>query len=345
MTYQREFEERLDVAFVGVGGHCYRNLLPATNYLPVRVRALCDVDEEKLRRTAPQFGAEATYTDADAMYAEESLDAVFLSVSEELHPELACRAFDAGLHVWMEKPPGVRASAVEEMIRHRGDRVAVVGLKKAFMPAMAKAKEILNREESGPLRTILGEYPMDVPADGRRVLRERESTNWLRNGVHPLSAMIAIGGPVKSVTTHRGERGGGACVLRFASGAVGNLHLAAGMRGPCERYSFFAEAAHVCVENGRVICHRGIPFDYGRTTTYAPKGRGHGSVVWQPQHQLATLENKALFVQGMYGEMMRFCRCVLEGRPAQRGTLEFALQVMRAYEAGLLSEGRPVTTK
>ena len=29
----------------------------------------------------------------------------------------------------------MRAAQVEEMIRHRGDKVVVVGLKKAFMPA------------------------------------------------------------------------------------------------------------------------------------------------------------------------------------------------------------------
>ena len=37
MSYQREFEQRLNVAVVGVGSHGYRNILPALHYLPVRL--------------------------------------------------------------------------------------------------------------------------------------------------------------------------------------------------------------------------------------------------------------------------------------------------------------------
>jgi len=65
-------------------------------------------------------------------------------------------------------------------------------------------------------------------------------------------------------------------------------------------------------------------------------------VTWEPRFTLATLENKALFIQGMYAEMRHFCDCVLEGRRPELGTLEFALNVMQVYEAGLVSGGRRV---
>jgi len=343
MSYRREFDKPLRVAIVGVGSHCYRNLLPCMAYLPVDLRAMCDVNAELLNATADEYGVARRYRSAKEMYADGDLDAVFLSVSPALHPKLTVEALDAGLHVWMEKPPAVRASEVEEMIAHRGDRAVVVGFKKAFMPGIRKAVELLAAEGAGPLKTVLAEYPMDIPDHGDRVLAERRTSNWLLNGVHPLSAMLAVAGPVAAVTTHRGAQGGGACILEFASGAVGNLHLAAGMRGPTERYSFFAESCHVTVENGlRVTLHRGIPFDYARTTGFAPPGADHGSIVWQPQNMLATLENKALMTQGMYDEMRHFCDCALAGRPAELGTLEFALDVMKAYEAALTSDAQRV---
>jgi hypothetical protein len=69
---------------------------------------------------------------------------------------------DNGVHVWLEKPPATRASQVEEMIRHRKDRVAVVGFKKAFMPATQKAIEVFSTEGYGPLRSMLAEYPMTI---------------------------------------------------------------------------------------------------------------------------------------------------------------------------------------
>ena len=343
MTYQRDFDKKLNVGIVGVGSHAYRNLLPAMNFLPVALKAICDRNRALAEATAAQYGVPNCYEVAADMYRSERLDAVFLCVSPQLHPELACEAFDAGLHVWMEKPPATRVSDVARMIRHRGDRVAVVGFKKAFMPATRKAIEIFSHEGYGPVRSILAEYPMTIPEDGEAVLREGRYENWLRNGCHPLSLCMEVAGPVAAVTVHRAQHGGGACVLEFANGAIGNFHMAAGVNNgrPLERYSLFGDTCHVVIDNGlRVTLHRGIPFDYGRTTTYAPEGLDSGAIVWEPQNREATLENKALFTQGIYGEMQYFCSRALSGEPAETGSLEFTLEVMKVYEAALRSNGR-----
>jgi hypothetical protein len=64
--------------------------------------------------------------------------------------------------------------------------------------------------------------------------------------------------------THRGKHGGGAFILEYESGAIGNLHLA-----------------------------------HGRTTTsFVPPGEDSGTVVWEPQNMLGTLENKSASGKG-----------------------------------------------
>lgn len=345
MSYQREFEKRLDVAVVGVGSHGYRNVLPTMTFLPVRLKALCDLDIERARVTAKQYGAEAFYPNMAEMFEKEELDAVFLCAPPRLHPELTCEALDAGIHVWLEKPPGMFADEVSEMIAHRKDRVVVVGFKKAFMPATQKIIEIFGTEEYGPLRSILGVYPMTIAADGRRVLREKEHTNWLQNGVHPLSLLVAVGGKVANVTVHRSQWGGGACILEYESGVLGNFHLADGARHgqPSELYQFFGDGCHAEIRNStRVLLQRGASLNYSGSTSYVPEGFDSGAIVWEPQFSLGTLENKGLFTQGFYQEMRYFCDCILEGKPAEQGSLEFALEVMQVYEAGLRSEGETV---
>ena len=346
MTYQRDFERRLKVGMVGVGSHAYRNLLPAMNYLPVSLQAVCDRNGKLAEATAAQYGARAWYESTADMYRQERLDAVFLCVSPLLHPQLTCEALDAGLNVWLEKAPAMRAAQVEEMIRHRKGRVVVVGFKKAFMPATRKAIEIFSDPAYAPLRSMLAEYPMTIPEDGEAVLREGRYTDWLRNGCHPLSLCIAVGGKVSAVTVHRSAHGGGACVLEFASGAIGNFHMAEGRNNgrPMERYSFYGDACHLVLDNGgiRVTLHRGIPFQYGKNTTHVPEGIDSGAIVWEPQNREGTLENKALFTQGIYQEMLYFCNQVLAGKPAEKGSLEFTLDVMRVYEAALMSRGRRV---
>ena len=341
MTYQREFSRRLNVALVGAGSHAYRNLLPAMNFLPVHLRAICDIEPERARVTAAQYGARA-YTNTSDMYEEEELDAVFLALSAKQHPAMTIEAFDSGLHVWLEKPPALRSSEVEEMTRRRGDRISVIGFKKAFMPATEKTIELFADNTCGALQNLLAVYPTSIPDDGERLLREGRDSDWLANGCHPISFLVAVGGPVESVTVHRGRVGGGVCVLEFESGAIGSLHLAGqgNSSQPVERYLVFGESAFVAIDDSvRVSVQRGIPFEYGRTANFAPAGTGSGLLSWTPQNMLSTLENMSLFTQGIYGAMRYFCDCVLENRAAVQGSLEFGLHLMKIHEAGLLSQG------
>jgi predicted dehydrogenase len=345
MSYQRDFKHRLKVGIVGVGSHAYRNLLPAMNYLPVTLQAVCDKNAQLAAATAAQYGAKHHYKNASDMYRNEDLDAVFLCVSPIMHPSLACEALDAGLHVWAEKPPARRISEIEEMIRHRKNKTVVIGFKKAFMPSTQKAIEIFSKDEFKPLRSILAVYPMTIPDNGEQVLRDGSIPDWLRNGCHPISLCVAVGGAVEAVTVHRGTDGGGACILEFKNGVIGNFHLASGRNKgqPIERYSFFGDEVHVTIDNSlRVTMQRGIPFDYGKNITYAPEGFESGAIVWEPQNREGTLENKALFTQGIYNEMLYFCTQALANMPAEKGSLEFTLDVMKVYEAGLLSNGKRI---
>jgi predicted dehydrogenase len=345
MSYQRDFEKRLRIGVVGVGSHAYRNILPTLHHLPIQLQALCDTNLDLARRTAPEYGVKNCYATLTEMIAGETLDAVFLCTGEKYHPRLACEAFDAGLHVWMEKPVARRAAEVEEMIRHRGNRVGVVGIKKAFMPATDKAVELFTDGKYGPIRTILGVYPINIPEDGAAALVADQGNPWLANSSHPLGFMVAVGGAVRSVTTYRGRHGGGIVVLDYANGALGNLHLASGGHSsqPLESYLVIGHGAQLTVDNvNRVTLQRGVPFEYGKTTRFVSAGEETGAVVWEPQNTLGTLENKTEFTHGMVGEMMHFCESVLAAVPATRGTLEIALHLMRIYEAALLSQGQPV---
>ncbi len=355
MTYQREYERKLRIGLIGVGSHAYRNILPALHYLPVSLVALCDINATLLHRTAGEYPGVATFTDAARMYAEADLDAVLIVAGPKQHPALASEALQAGIHVWMEKPPAMRAAAVQQLLAVRGDRICAVGFKKAHMPAVRKAKELMSRAEFGPLRSLLAVYPMTMPVDGAGVLERGESTNWLGNGCHPLSLMHELGGPVHAVTTVRGPRfpaargtgmeAAGAVHLIYASGAIGVFHLVGGSPSgyPVERYELFGNRHVISIDNSaRVAYHRGIPFEYSRTHDFTGPGIETGSIVWEIEHRLATLENKALFVQGVFDELADFCAAILDQRPLRTTDLEFALHIMRIYEAALVSEGQPV---
>jgi predicted dehydrogenase len=199
--------------------------------------------------------------------------------------------------------------------------------------------EIVNSPQYGKLLSILATYPMSLPENGKEALESGSPNPWLANSSHPLAIMLAVGGKVSSVVMHRDRNGRGVCLLEFANGITGNLHFASGPQ-PLEHYFFYGEDWNLTIDNGlRVSLNRGIPFQYDRTFNYIPAGADTGSIVWEPQNCWATLENKALFTQGMYAEMKYFCDCILNGEKAERGSLEFAVELMKVHEAVLLSNG------
>lgn len=338
MSYQREYERRIRVGIVGAGSHCYRNILPVMNFLPVEIVAICDVNETPVKLTARQYGA-SWYTSTAEMYRKELLDAVFIVVGASLHPSLVIEALDNGLDVWVEKPIAVRASQVKEIIEHRGDRIVTVGLKKAFSPACQKVKSFVNDSNLGDLESMLAVYPLSIEENGEDLLEAKAMPNWLRNGVHPISLMMEVGGEVDSVQTITNNKGFGDVILRFKSDVVGTLHLASGPSPDFEAYDFFAKGWRARIENARVTLDRGIPFDYRRTVDYTSGGYDSGRIVWEPGDCVATLENKALFVQGFFNETKYFCDCVLNRTPSTMGSLEMAYDIMRVYEAAYLSNG------
>jgi predicted dehydrogenase len=344
MSYQREFADRVRVGIVGVGGHAYRNILPTLTFLPVELVAIADVNGELAQRTAAQYGLARGYPSASEMYAREDLDAVLICVSPRLHPSLAIEAFEAGLHVWLEKPASTTAAEVDRMIAARGELICTVGYKKVFMPAAVKLRELISSGRLGQLRTLLAQYPLSIPRGGQA----GDSTMWLANGCHPVSLLLNIAGPAAGITVHRAESDAGALLIRHQNGVLSNLHLSHGapFGQPFERYTAFGEHATAEIDNTRrVTLQRGIPFDYSATATFAPDGLDSGATVWEAQDSLNTLETRSEFTQGLYGELRYFLDCVLAEQHPQLAHLEFARQVAAVHEAALASDHTEVELK
>lgn len=341
MKYQIEAERRIRMGVVGAGSHCYRNILPTLIYLPVELVAIADIDAERASTVARQFGARSSYRSAAAMYEAEELDAVLLVVSPQMHPKLTVEALNAGLHVYMEKPAATRAYDVEAMLAARGDRTVVVGYKKSFMPATRKAVELLADPANQPLRTLLGIYPISLPANAAHALERGEMNQWLANGCHPLSLLLELGGPVDEVIVHGGGHDGGAAILHHSNGALSNLHMALGAprSQPNERYLIIGGEHSIEIENSRrLVYQRGVDFNYSHGTSYVS---GAGASVWEAQNSLNSPENMAVMTQGLFGGLEHFCDSVLAGKHATTGSLEFALELTRVWEAILLSGGKP----
>jgi myo-inositol 2-dehydrogenase / D-chiro-inositol 1-dehydrogenase len=99
------------VAFIGVGNrgsHLLRNMLKVPG---IKVVAICDLDEERLKQavSAAQAAGSApeSYTEFRRLLDRKDIDAVVIATPVDLHKEMAVAALEVGKNVYCEKPMAV----------------------------------------------------------------------------------------------------------------------------------------------------------------------------------------------------------------------------------------------
>ncbi|TWU41957.1 Gfo/Idh/MocA family protein [Novipirellula artificiosorum] len=97
--------DRLNVAFIGVGGRGGVNLKTIAGDASVNVVALCDVNRKNLEKAAQNHPKARTYEDFRLLYDDTNdYDAVVVSTSEHTHAYATMPALKLGKHVYCEKP-------------------------------------------------------------------------------------------------------------------------------------------------------------------------------------------------------------------------------------------------
>jgi predicted dehydrogenase len=342
ITYQFEYENRIRAAFIGAGGHSFRNVYPALQYAPIDLVAVADPQLDRAQAYARQFGATAAYADHREMLSAEKPEAVFIVTGYDADGSvqataIARDALEAGAHVWMEKPTAATSAEIVELmaVSERTGRLVMTGLKKIFTPAMQKVKQIITSPEFGPVSSISIRYPQSLPAPEERADRNA-MRQFLDHIYHPGAVLSYLGGPIERMS-YEWEPVNGATVtsLRFASGVIGQLHLVAGspINAPFERTEVVGRGGSVIVENGvRIVYYRGgAAPTYGRESSYIVDDEV-APLFWEPEFSLGQLYNKNLFYLGYVPEVLHFCAAVRGEAPLTLGTLEQSAQIMALYD-------------
>lgn len=351
IRYNHEHERRLRAVYLGCGDHSFRNILPCFRYAPIDLLAVCDQRIERAESFARQFGAARHYGDYHAMLDAERPEVVFIVTGYDAegrptYPPLAEAALRAGAHAWIEKPPAASSAEIRRLqaVETETGRFVMVGFKKAFFPAVTRAREIIRSPEFGPISSIAVRYPQSLPPAERRE-DPKAMLGFLDHLSHPASLIHSLVGPAATLFYQREPVNGAVAVnLRFRSGAVGLLHLCAGQSGtgPLERLEVVGRGSHLVVENGCRLIHyrpgRRGDGGYGRAPSFIGPDDG-APVLWEPEFSLGQLYNSGLFLLGYAPEILHFCESALAGTAPVQGGLDAALEVTKLYEAFRAPEG------
>ena len=121
----------------------------------LKLAAIADTDPERIRAAREVLGDSVRYfNSAEELIASGAVQAVHICTPHYMHPPLAIKALNAGLHTLVEKPAGVYTGQVREMNAaaksHPGLRFAM-DFNQRTDPVYIKAREIVKSGQIGEI--------------------------------------------------------------------------------------------------------------------------------------------------------------------------------------------------
>lgn len=149
----------LKVGIIGIGnmGSTHAKSIYEGNINRLKLVAVCDIDQNKLKLAKEHFPSVLTYEDFNELLNSKEVDAVIIATPHFLHTEIAIKAFEAGLHVLTEKPAGVRASDVLKMnaAAEKSNKVFGIMWNQRTNPLFQKAKELVESGTLGSMKRLV----------------------------------------------------------------------------------------------------------------------------------------------------------------------------------------------
>ena len=144
--------EPLHIGIAGCGWISRQVHIPLLQrHSDVKLVAIADTDDGALNEAGRLVAGAQRYRHVSDMLASARLDAVVVALPPSLHAEAACAIFDAGLHLYLEKPIATTlddSAAIVRAWRHSG-RVGVMGFNCRANPLFVRLRDLMHAGRAG----------------------------------------------------------------------------------------------------------------------------------------------------------------------------------------------------
>lgn len=248
------------VLLVGCGEHSLENLIPSLagiNY--IEVLGICDNDNQALSDAAHWF-PKAKKINKSILQSDdlEPYDAIVVAATPQVHVHVARIAIDARKPIFVEKPPAVLTSELEELATRAAERrvITCVGHNLRHSDAAVQFRNSILGAGFGRPVAMEMQYFASKPRGTRWGLESTLRSFLLSHANHAIDLLIYQMGEIRQVVAARASPdvdGGIAIAAQFVfqSGAVGNL--LATSHAP-----HFTLSATVISDAGFIACMKGL---------------------------------------------------------------------------------------
>jgi len=183
--------------------HINRLLIPGAHASPkVELVAVASRDQARADDYAREWEIPRAHGSYEALLADPEIEAVYISLPNNLHVEWSIRALEAGKHVLCEKPLTRHADGAEEAFdaAERADRV----LSEAFMyrhnPQTTRLKSLVDEGAIGELRLVRASFSFAMYDDQNIRLRpELDGGSLMDVGCYCVSGSRLLAGEPETV--------------------------------------------------------------------------------------------------------------------------------------------------
>ncbi len=235
------------------------------------IGAICDLDPKKAAAAKEKYNV-PTFTDTKSMLTSGTCDAVIVAVPHYDHVPLAIDAFEAGLHVMVEKPMAVSVTAARKLNaayeRFKHLKFGIM-FNQRTNPTYRKIRDLIADGELGEVTRVTwivtnwfrtwtyyasGGWRATWAGEGGGVLINQCPHNldliqWVCNGLMP-SRITAVGFVGK---THPIEvEDEVSAILEYPNGAIGHFITGTGEAPGTNRLEICGDRGKLISENGKL---------------------------------------------------------------------------------------------
>jgi len=208
-------EDVFSVGLIGYGGigkfHTvnWRNLnlfypdLPK----PIHLKGAASRSQESADAAVKQGGFSYGTTDYQKLLEDPEIDLIDICTPNDTHFEIFQKALAAGKHIYIEKPLALTFDQAREMLKlsKSSDRVIQIVFNFRFIPAVMKAKELIDSGFLGDIMNFRAQYHHssylnpEKPMSWRLTQEHSGGGALVDLGAHIIDLMLYLAGPFKRV--------------------------------------------------------------------------------------------------------------------------------------------------
>jgi myo-inositol 2-dehydrogenase / D-chiro-inositol 1-dehydrogenase len=257
----------MKIAFVGTGSIAQRHLAVLTTLPDIEVVGHTSTTPAHVEAAAARWGGRG-YADVDALLANESVDAVWVTVPPAEHGSIEYRLLEKGIPFLVEKPLSADRQTAEDIARavQQHDGIVAVGYNWRALDTLPAVREHLAHN---PARMVQGAWHSSTPATAWWTKQDASGGQMVEQATHLIDLARSLVGEaeVAGGLATRHDRSAypdadidsvSAALLKFTAGPVGVFSATCLLAGSTDvRLQLICEGLSITITLAQVT------YDYG----------------------------------------------------------------------------------